>query len=148
MPFRTSRSATRQTPVVLNASGKDKDPGDPRHERRAAATAAFGVSDIEAIGRHGSAAAAHSSMRSNGAIWGAHLYHSCTRSENHWLFFIGLLVLFIFCEISAPANNDPRPDPRTTQCGTFCLSVLGTEYEFIHGDGTNALISGARTMIC
>ena len=32
-------------------------------------------------------------MRSN-------LYHSCTRSENHWLFFIGLLVLFNFYEIS------------------------------------------------
>ena len=30
----------------------------------------------------------------------ANLYHSCTRSENHWLFFIGLLVLFNFYEIS------------------------------------------------
>ena len=56
-------SNTPNRQVVVNASGKDKDPGDPRHERRAAATAAFGDSDIEAIGGHGSAAAAHSSMR-------------------------------------------------------------------------------------
>ena len=100
MPFRTSRSAPRRTPVVLNASGKAKDLGDPRHERRAAATAALGDSDIQAIGRRGSAAAAHSSMRSK---W-SYAEHTCTTPvpdlRTTGCFFIGLLVLFIFYEIS------------------------------------------------
>ena len=107
MSNRTCRSASRGTPVVLNAHELPRYPYDPCCTRQAAPAADF----VESAPprprwtRKRCASVQPPFTR---------VEHTCATAETACWFFVGYLVFIQFSRNFSPARNDPRPDPRTT----------------------------------